>query len=82
MKKVNVKLGSVKVMLTKEEMKKISGGYNVCCCIGGTYGYLDPCTHSSSGGIGQTDCASFCALTGATGALWDANSLCNHWGQC
>lgn len=81
MKKVSLKLGSVKEMLTKEEMKKIAGGYNVCCCVGGTYGNLD-CTHSWSGGIGQSNCSSYCASYGATGAQWDSSSLCNHWGQC
>jgi len=80
MKKVSLKLGSVKEMLTKEEMKKISGGYLMCCCVGGTYGNLD-CTHSWSTGP-NPDCYTACANYGASGAPWDGNSLCNHWGHC
>lgn len=30
MKKLNLQLGSIKEMLTKEQMKKISGGYGEC----------------------------------------------------
>lgn len=78
MKKPNFKLGSIKNMLTKEEMKSISGGYNVCCCVGGQYGYLE-CNHSWSGGPGGSGCSSYCAMYGATGAQWDQYSLCNHW---
>ncbi|HEY8931497.1 MAG TPA: hypothetical protein VIM55_20000 [Mucilaginibacter sp.] len=80
MKKIGLKLGSIKEMLTNEEMKRISGGYAVCCCVGGSGGGAE-CNHSWSGGIGQTNCASWCAQYGATGGQWDANSLCNHWGD-
>ena len=30
MKKLNLQLGSIKEMLTKEQMKKVSGGYDDC----------------------------------------------------
>ena len=30
MKKLNLQLGSIKEMLTKEQMKKVSGGYEGC----------------------------------------------------
>lgn len=75
----NFKLGSIKNMLSKEEMKKISGGYNVCCCVGGTYGNID-CNHSWSGFPGSDSCYTYCARSGASGAQWDSSSLCNHWG--
>lgn len=40
MKKLNLQLGSIKEMLTKEQMKKVSGGYvgtrcEIFCCTGG-----------------------------------------------
>jgi len=86
MKKVTLKLGSVKEMLSNEEMKKISGGYVMCCCIGGVYGDLDPCTHSWSRSMDSTgSCYHTCTTQqnpGTGGALWDASSPCNHWGQC
>ncbi|ASU33377.1 hypothetical protein [Mucilaginibacter xinganensis] len=87
MKKVSLKLGSVKEMLTKEEMKKIAGGYAMCCCIGGVYGNLD-CTHSWSRSLDSTgSCYHTCTdpnsqNPGTGGALWDSSSLCNHWGHC
>ena len=31
MKKLNLQLGSIKEMLTKEQMKKITGGYGTTC---------------------------------------------------
>lgn len=35
MKKLNLQLGSIKEMLTKEQMKKITGGYDptTCCTV-------------------------------------------------
>jgi hypothetical protein len=33
MKKLNLQLGSIKEMLTKEQMKNIDGGYAPCCCL-------------------------------------------------
>jgi len=79
MKKPTFKLGAMKNMLTREEMKSISGGYTVCCCVGGTYGYLE-CNHSWSGFPGQgQSCSTYCSGYGASGAQWDSSSLCNHW---
>jgi len=82
MKKPNFKLGSIKNMLTKDEMKSIAGGYNVCCCVGGntSAANLDS-NHSWSGCIGCTDCANWCYVygMGATGGQWDSTSLCNYW---
>lgn len=77
MKKMS-KLGSVKDMLTKEEMKKISGGYAMCCCVGGTYGHLNP-NHSWSTSPGPNGCYSTCASYGASGGYWDSSSPCNYW---
>jgi hypothetical protein len=40
MKKLKLKLDGIKEMLTKEQMKKISGGYSSCCvddCPSGQY---------------------------------------------
>ncbi|HEY8931496.1 MAG TPA: hypothetical protein VIM55_19995 [Mucilaginibacter sp.] len=78
MEKVNLKLGSVKEMLTNEEMKSISGGYAVCCCVGGIYGNWE-CNHSWSGGYGETNCSAYCASNQAFGSQWDSSSPCNHW---
>lgn len=38
MKKLNLQLGNIKEMLTKEQMKKISGGYNDLYCFDFTCG--------------------------------------------
>ena len=81
MKKPSFKLGSIKNMLTKEEMKNISGGYPMCCCVGGQFGNLD-CTHSWSLSPNGQNCGTACAAYGASGAQWDSQSLCNHWGHC
>jgi len=87
MKKVSLKLGSVKEMLTNEEMKRISGGYAMCCCTGGYYGTLD-CTHSwSLNPAPPNNCYQTCTnpnqqYPGTGGALWDGSSPCNHWGHC
>jgi bacteriocin-like protein len=78
MKKM-LKLGSVQNTLTKEEMKKISGGYLMCCCVGGQYGNLT-WNHSWSTSPGSSgSCYSACAAAGASGGPWDSSSPCNYW---
>ena len=79
MEKVKFKLGSIQNMLTKEEMKKVSGGYLVCCCQGGTYGYLCPNGCWSGGPSPYSSCSQYCnSEGGASGSQWDSSSCCNH----
>ena len=57
MKKLNLKLDDIKEMLTKEQMKKITGGYGTLVCVvgcskDGTANYV---TCSSSNGNCLTD---------------------------
>jgi len=76
MKKIKLKLGSVKEMLTKEEMKKIAGGYLMCCCHGGQH--HGPNWSQSPDSTGN--CWHTCTTgeyPGTSGEIWDSQSLCN-----
>jgi len=43
MKKLNLQLGSIKEMLTKEQMKKVNGGYLCGNCIGSVGSWFGDC---------------------------------------
>jgi hypothetical protein len=78
MKKVKLKLGSIKEMLTNEEMKKISGGYLMCCCHGGMSGANWSRSPDSTGNCGHTCTDPNSQWPGWGGEAWDANSACNN----
>jgi len=78
MKKM-LKLGSAQNMLTKEEMKKISGGYLMCCCVGGQYGNLTWNHSWSTSPNSSGSCSATCSSYGASGGAWDSSSPCNYW---
>jgi len=82
MKHKMLKLGSVQNALTKEEMKKISGGYLMCCCVGGIYGNLSWNHSWSTTPWKNGDCYATCSdpsYGGAWGGPWDSSSPCNYW---
>jgi bacteriocin-like protein len=82
MKEIMLKLGSVQNTLSKEEMKKISGGYLMCCCVGGIYGNLSWNHSWSTQPWKDGNCAATCsdpAYGGAWGGAWDSSSPCNYW---
>lgn len=80
------KLGSLKGLLSKEEMKKISGGYAICCCYGGYY-TATPGYHNVNGywdrfPDGTGNCYNTCTNPnvqhpGTSGEQWTSSSGCN-----
>lgn len=70
MKKLKLNLEGIKTSLTKEEMKKISGGYTGECCV---CHWMD---HNAIGKSGSNmDCMSYCISVGALGGE-HANGTC------
>jgi hypothetical protein len=78
MEKEYFKLGSIKSLLTSEEMKKIAGGYNnVCCCVDGP-GTCCPTPWCSCELITQCDADCYSQCDHGSGMVWGYNSPCNY----
>jgi natural product precursor len=77
MKKLNLQLGSIKEMLTKEQMKKVAGGYdwNIQCKVineTGTHFYVcDTWNYSDVSDVitAESDCDNLCEDQYGTGCF-------------